>query len=323
LAALTLLAGCTGQKPSQSTTTPGAPGKAASGAPLRIAVIPKGTVHQFWRTVKAGADAAAKEFNAEIQWKGPSEETDVTGQVKILENAITQKVDAIVMAAVHQDALVPTIQKAKDAGIPVVTIDSGVNSNIPVTLVATDNAKGAEEGAKELARLLGDKGKVGLIPFVHGAATSDQRQKGFEDEIKRHPGIQIASTLYSDSKTDKAMQATENMLTANPGIGGIFGANEPGALGAAQALEGRGLIGKVKLVGFDASEGEIARLKQGAIQALVVQNPFKMGYEGVKAAVETLRGKKVAPRIDTGVTVVTAANINQPDVQKLLYPMGK
>lgn len=322
--------GCSRQRAGESTPAPAPPKTraqtAAPAAPLtgkRIAVVPKGTVHEFWLTVKAGAEAAARETGVEVIWKGPAKETDVPGQIAILESFISQKVDAIVMAACDSKGLVATVQKAVDAGIPVVTIDSGVDSDLPISFVATDNPRGAGEAAHALAKLIGEKGEVGLIPFVAGAATSNMREQGFKDALKSYPGVKLVATLYSQSDASKAMEVTENMLQAHPNLAGIFAANEPGAVGAARALEQRGLAGKVKLVAFDASPAEIEALKKGTIQALVVQNPYRMGYDGVMAAVKRLRGETVPKRIDTGVTVVTAKNLSSPEVQQILYPLGK
>lgn len=290
---------------------------------LRIAVVPKGTAQSFWLAVKAGAEDAGKESGAQIIWKGPAKETDVAGQKRIIENFINAKVDAIVMAACSETALIPTIEQADRAGIPVVTIDSGVKSDVPKSFVATDNIAGAREAAKVLAKLIGDKGEVGLIPFVKGAATSNMREQGFKDEIKKHRNIKLVSVLYSNSDIMQGVRATEDMLTANPNLAGIFAANEGGAVGAARALELRQLGGKVKLVAFDAAQAEIDALKKGTIQALIVQNPYRMGYDGVKTALAVLEGRKVPKRIDTGVTVVTADNLNDPHVRKLLNPMRK
>lgn len=298
-------------------------GKRSRSDGLTIAVVPKGTTQSFWLAVKAGAEAAGKKHGARIIWKGPAKETDVAGQKRIIENFINQKVDALVMAACNETALVPTVEQADRAGIPVVTIDSGVKSEIPRSFVATDNVAGAGEAARVLAKLIGGKGDVGLIPFVKGAATSNMRESGFKQEIAKHKSIRLVSVLYSNSDIMQGVRATEDMLTANPKLVGIFAANEGGAVGAARALDLRRLGGKVKLVAFDAAQAQIDALRKGTIQALVVQNPYKMGYEGVRAAVSVIDGEKVPERIDTGVTVVTKDNFDQPDVQKLLYPMGK
>jgi len=298
-------------------------GKGTTPKQLKIAVVPKGTVHEFWKTVKAGADAAGEKIGAKILWKGPPEETMVAEQMNILEDFITAKVDAIVMAACNAKALVATAQKALDAHIPVITIDSGLDPDISLSFVATDNIAGAEKAAQVLAEMIGKQGEVGLIPFIKGAATSDQREQGFKQGLKAYPNIRLVSTLYSDSLAGKAMDVTDDMLTAHPNIVGIFAANEPGAMGCVQALKARKLVGKVKVVAFDASPGQISALKEGVIQALIVQNPFQMGYQGVMQAKNAIDGKPCKKRVDTGVTVVTMKNFNDPEVQKILFPLGK
>jgi len=286
-----------------------------------IAVVPKGLAHQFWLTVRAGAQAAGKEFNADIIWQGPAQEVEIDKQINIIEDLINSKVDALVMAACDENALVGVIKRAVDAKIPVVTIDSGAKSDLPISFVATDNIAGAKAAARELARLVGEEGEVGLIPFVPGAATSEMRESGFKEGIAEFPNIKLVSTLYSQSDAAISMNVTQDMMTSNPALKGIFVASEPGAIGAAQAVKAAGKAGKVKLVAFDASDQEIAHLQDGTIQALVVQNPFQMGYKGVKAAIDHIEGRPVEKRIDTGVTVVTMENFNQPEIQKLLYPL--
>ena len=305
--AISLLAGCA----KKSSTT------------LRIALVPKSTSHSFWMTVRAGAEAAAKESGVELIFRGPSKETDVAGQITIMEDLTNQKVDAIVMAACNSKALIKPVEKAIKAGIPVVTVDSGIDSDIAASFIATDNILGAHKAADELARLIGDKGDIGVMPIVSGAATSTMRENGFKEQIAKHPNIKVVSTLFSQCDEAKGMAATEDMLTSNPSIVGMFNACGPGAVGAARVLDQRKLAGKVKLVAFDAFPAEIEALKRGTIQALIVQNPFKMGYEGVKAAIKAKRGEKVPKRMDTGVAVVTKTNFNNPEIQKLLFPLGR
>ncbi|HIJ73540.1 MAG TPA: ABC transporter substrate-binding protein [Candidatus Hydrogenedentes bacterium] len=324
-AVLAILAGCAPKTGGEPAAPAGvqtrSPSRAAQKKQYEIAVLPKGLVHQFWLTVKAGALAAGEEFHAEILWKGPEKETEVAKQIGIVEDMITREVDAIVMAACDENALVGVLEKADRAGIPVVTIDSGVTSDTPITFVATDNIKGANLAARELARLIGEEGEVALIPFVRGAATSEMREKGFIEGIQEYPNIKLVAKQYSQSLVATGMAVTEDIMTANPGLDGIFAANESGAMGAAQALNVAGKAGAIKLVAFDASDEEIAALENGTIQALIVQNPFKMGYEGVKAAVDHLEGRPVEKRIDTGVTVVTRENLETPEIQKLLHPL--
>lgn len=286
----------------------------------RIAVVPKGTAHSFWQTVLAGAEKAGKEHGAQILWKGPSDEKDTQGQIAIIEDFINSKVDAIVMAACDAKALVGTVQKAVDAGIPVVTIDSGVDSDLPLSYVATDNVEGGRIAARELAKRIGEKGKVGLIPFIKGARSSEERERGFREGIAEYPNIVLAATLYSQSAISEAMKAAEDMLTKHPDMAGIFAANEPGVVGAKRVIEQRKLVGKVKLIGFDASEAEIEGLKSGTVDALIVQSPFRMGYDGVGAAIKALKKEPLEKRIDTGVTVVTRENMETPEARALLYP---
>lgn len=314
--ALFLIAGC-GNKPTETTATK------ENKTTLRIALVPKSTSHNFWQTVRAGADAAAKENNVELIFRGPAKETDVAGQITIMEDLTNQKVDAIVMAACNSKALIKPVEKAMAAGIPVVTVDSGIDSDAAVSFIATDNVDGARQGADALAKLIEDKGDVGLMPIVSGAATSTMRENGFKEAIAKHKNIKIVSTLFSECDEAKAMAATEDMLTSNPSIVGIFTACGPGAVGTARVLEQRKLAGKVKLVAFDAFPAEIEALKKGTIQALVVQNPYKMGYEGVKAAIKAKNGEKVEKRMDTGVSIVTKENFDTPEIQKLLFPLGK
>lgn len=297
----------------------------ASAAPLRrptILVCPKSVAaSSFWLTVRAGSEAAGKEYQAKIVWKGTAAETDIAGQIAIIEDYVNKKVDAIAIAASDVKALYAPVAKALKKGIPVVSFDSSLDPDPTLCLVATDNLQGAIKAGNELAQLIGGKGKVACIPYIAGASTSILREKGFKMAIAKFSNIKLAAIQYSESDVAKAMSVTENILTANPGLNGIFAANEPGAIGASRAVEARGLTGIVKIVAFDASPGEIEMLKKGTIQALIVQNPYKMGYMAVKTCIDALNCKKVDIRIDTGVTVVTLDNFKEPEVQKLLYPL--
>lgn len=297
----------------------------SGGKALQIALIPKGTTSSFWQTVKAGAEKGAGEANATIIFQGPTEETETVKQKDIIEAQITKKVDAIVMAACDAKALVPTVKKAQDAGIPVIMIDSGIDPDTSVKFIATDNKKGGAAAADALAKLIGDAGgEVGLLPFIKGAGSSDDRENGFKEQLAKYPKLKLVITLYSNSDVNKGQEATNAMVTSNPNLKGIFAANQNGGVGAAQALKQKGLAGKVKLVAYDAGDEEIAALKAGTVQALIVQRPFEMGYQGVKAAVEAIKSKTVRSdkpeKVDTGVTVVTMDNFNQTDIQSLLYP---
>jgi len=286
-----------------------------------IAVIPKTTANAFWNKVKAGAEQASKDHDVNIIWKGPAKETKINQQRRIVETQITRGVDAIVLAASDKKALDAAVKDAEKQGIPVVTIDSGVASDTPISFVATDNVEGGKQAAQVLAKLIGETGKVGLIPFVKGSATSIARERGFKKGLKEFPDVALVATEYSNSQTEVALSKTQNMLTAHPDLNGIFAANLPGAVGAGRVLDRQEKAGKIKLVGYDAGDQEIEMLKNGIIQALIVQNPYKMGYKGVEIAVKHLDGKSVPKRVDTGVTVVTKDNLNDPEVQKILNPM--
>ncbi len=324
LAVLLMAAGCGPKESSVGDADSGAQSVSVrdrvQGGRLQIAVIPKGLVHQFWLTVKAGAEAAGFENNAAILWRGPAQETNVSEQINIVEDMISRNVDAIVMAATDPVGMRSSVEKAAERGIPVVIIDSAVDSDAPISLVATDNEKGAMMAADELARLVDNRGTVGLVAFVPGAATSRLREEGFKKGIANYPDITLLPTVYSESDVARAMTLTEDMLQAHPELVGIFAANESSAMGAAQALRAAGKAGQVKLVAFDSAEEEIDALKEGVIHALIVQDPYKMGYEGVRAAIAHIKGEPVEERIDTGVTVVTADNLENVAVQELLYP---
>ncbi len=291
---------------------------------LKIAVVPKGTTHEFWQTIKAGADAAGQEFNCEILWNGPKRETDIQDQIDIIRGYASQGVDGVALAATDKTALVDTVKELQSKGIAVVTIDSGIDQEISSSFIATDNVAAARQAADELARIIGKKGKVAVLSFLKGAATSDEREQGFKEGIAAFSDIEVVTVEYTDSDSAKAQDKMETILTQHPDLAGVFASNEPNVVGAASALQSRKLAGKVKLIGFDASQAEIKAMEQGECQGVVVQDPFKMGYEGVKALAQLLRGQGTPERrIDTGAKVVTPENMKSAEMEKLLYPLGK
>jgi len=297
-------------------------GVAATGnqkAKYTIAVVPKSVGLFYWGSVDAGAAAAAKALGVNIVWKGTASETDVTGQVNILQDFINQHISGIAFAATDAHGLVPITKAALKAKIPVVSIDSGISPQT-VPLVATNNVSAAAKAADLLAKLLHGKGKVALLPFVPSAATSIQRQQGFEQELKKYPGIKLVAVQYSQSDVNTALTVMQNILTAHPDLNGVFAANEPGVIGTIHALQGANMVGKVKVVGFDNAPDEVTALANGQVSALIVQNPYKIGYEGVAEVVSLLKGNKVPHNLDTGAIVATKANMNQPAIHKLLFP---
>lgn len=286
-----------------------------------IAVIPKATSHVFWVSVEAGARAAEKQLGVEVVWNGPAQETEFSRQVQIVDSMVARRVDGIALAAGERTALVPPVERAVAAGIPLVVFDSGLDTDKYVSFIATNNYEGGVLGARTLAKLLNGKGTVGLIQHAPGSTSTMDREKGFEDTIaKEFPSIQIVGRQYSMSDRAKGRAATENILTAHPDLNGLFCSAEPGSVGAALAVKARGASGKIRLVTFDASEGLVEDLRGGTIDAMVVQDPFKMGFDAVKTVVDKLNGQTPPKRIDLSPRVVTKSDLDSPEIQKLLFP---
>ncbi len=281
-----------------------------------IAIVPKALTGEYWVRCKKGAEAAAKQFGVKLTFIGPSAETEVDKQIDIVENLITRGVDAIGISPCDGKALVPVIEKAIAKGIPVVTVDSDAKTDKRLAYIGTDNEKAGEIAAKELAKLMGGKGKVLIIQGVPGAENLMQRVKGFKRVIAKYPQIKIVSEQACQSDQTKALDITENALTAHPDLGGIFGVNAPGAPGAAQAVKAAGKTGKVKIVGFDALPDTVRYCAEGVIQAIVEQRPYRMGYLAVRYLKEALEGKKIPRMVDTGVDIITPEKARKMLLQK-------
>jgi ribose transport system substrate-binding protein len=284
-----------------------------------IAVIPKGVSHSFWQTVKAGADAAGKDLNVGIDWKGPASETDISGQINIVEDAINRRVSGIVLAPSHGDALVKMVVQAQKEGIPVTIFDSGISTEQYVSYVSTDNRQGGVVAARRIGERLGGKGKVAILGVKKGSVSTDEREDGFRETIEtQFPDIKIVQLLYGEANAVISLTRAEDILTGHPDLNGLFASNESSTVGAVRALIQRNLAGKVVLVGFDATPDLVNNVKDGAIDSLVLQNPYKMGYEGVKTLVDKLNGKEPRRRIDTGVHLLTKENMDTPEMQQLI-----
>lgn len=295
---------------------------------LTIAVIPKGTSHEFWKSIHAGSLKAAQELSApgaevEVIWKGPLREDDREQQIQVVEGFTTQGVAGIVLAPLDNRALVRPVEEAKSAGVPTVIIDSGLESNSIVSFVATDNRKGGMLAADRLGELLGGKGKVILLRYAEGSASTQDREDGFLQEIKqKYPGIELISTdQYAGATRDMAKSASENLLNRfGDEVQGIFCPNESTTAGMLLALQDIGKAGKVMFVGFDNSQTFVDAMRAKQLHGIVVQNPFNMGYLGVRTMVESIQGKPVEKRIDTGVNLVTLENLDAAETQTLLHP---
>jgi ribose transport system substrate-binding protein len=288
----------------------------------KIAVIPKGTTHVFWKSVEAGARRAGEEFGAEIIWKGPLKENDRAQQIQLVQQFISQGVDAIALAPLDFKALVGPVKSAGAKQIPVVIFDSSLDAKPGTDFVAyraTDNEKGGRLGGEELARRLGGKGNVVLLRYQVGSASTDDREKGFLAAIAASKDIKVISdNRYAGATVGEAKTAALNMIDDIRKADGVFCPNESSTAGMLLALQQEGLAGKIKFVGFDSSPPLISALKKGEIHGLVVQNPRQMGYEAVKALVLHRRGETVEPVVDTGAALVTLENMDQPEIRSLI-----
>jgi len=302
--------------------------EAKSAKSFTIAVIPQGSTHEFWKSIHAGAMKTAQDegkagVNVTIIWKGPMREDDREQQVQVVEGFVTQHVDGIVLAPFDKNALVRPVEEAKRAGIPTVVVDSGLESTDPISFVASNNYHGGELAADEMGRLLGGKGKVLALRYQEGVFSTEQREKGFIERIKAaYPNIQlISSNQFAGATRDTAKTAAENLLNRfGNDLDGLFTPNESSTAGALLALEDAGKAGKIRFIGFDTSEVFVKAMRDGKLQGIVVQNPFRMGELGVKTVVDHLLGNAVEKRVDTGVTLITPANLDAPESQTLLHP---
>jgi ribose transport system substrate-binding protein len=315
------LAGC-GQKAADTGSKPD------EKKSYTIAVIPKGTTHEFWKSIHAGAVKAQEELSAqgtpvEVIWKGPLREDDRDQQIQVVENFTSRRVSGIVLAPLDSQALVNPVENAVQSGIPVVVMDSGLKTDKYTSFVATDNFKGGQMAGEFLGKLLNGKGNVILLRYAVGSASTEEREKGFLDAMTKFPEIKLISTdQYSGATVETGYQASQNLLNRfGNEVNGIFCVNEPASIAMAKALRdiGKG-GGKVKMVGFDAGSQLVRDMQSGDIQGLAVQNPLLMGYLAVKTMVKHLQGGPVEKRIDTGVVLITPETMEQPDMKDLLQP---
>jgi ribose transport system substrate-binding protein len=315
LAVFTPLVGC--QPKSNSSSTAGT-GK------LRIAVIPKGTSHQFWLSVWAGAKAAAEEVgNVEILWKGPETEADTAGQIAVVKNFITSQVDGICLAPNHSQALLDVVLEANAEGIPVVIYDSGLADGAEwVSYVATDNYRGGVLAGERLAEAIGHEGQVILLRYKEGSESTEQREKGFLDAMSKEAKIEvISSDQYAGTTTQEAMEkATQLLNKYRDQVDGIFAVCEPNCNGTLEALVQTGLAGKVKFVAFDPSDRLIAGLGEGIVSGILLQDPYEMGRQSVLSVVAHLKGEQVEKTINTGEYVATPENEKTAPYDRLLRP---
>jgi ribose transport system substrate-binding protein len=292
-----------------------------------IAVIPKGTSHLFWQSIHAGAEKAARELGVKIIWRGPLREDDRDSQVSEVQGFVSRGVSGIVLAPLDEAALAQPVADAKSRGIPVVVIDSGLRGSDYVSFVATDNRKGGRMAGEHLSASLGRRGKVVLLRYAEGSESTIQREEGFLEALAAEKAIELLSAnQYGGADVEGAYKKSEALLSrfknadGSLGVDGIFCPNESTTMAMLRVLQDNGWAGKVKFVGFDSSETLVKGLEDGHIDGLVLQDPVNMGYLGVKTMVAHLNGQPVERRIDTGVRLITRAQMNEPDARALLHP---
>jgi ribose transport system substrate-binding protein len=305
--ALLLLAAC-GEPP------------AAAGRP-RVAVIPKGTTHVFWQAVAEGARAAAGPAGVDVVWKGPLQENDRAQQIQLVQQFVGEGIAGIALAPLDHTALAPVVAAARAKGIPVVIFDSALHGTPGedfASYIATDNLRAGAMAGEHLGRLLGGKGRIVMLRYQVGSASTEQREEGFLAAC-RQAGLEVAvSNRYAGATVGEAKTQALALADALRGADGVFCSNESATAGMLQALQQLGLRGKVRFVGFDSSPPLVAALREGAIDALVVQDPRRMGELSVRALADLLAGRATAPVVDTGAVLATRANADEPAIAALL-----
>ena len=291
-----------------------------SGLPV-VGVVPKGTNHIFWQTIHAGALKAGSERNLEILWNAPQLEIDSSRQISIVENLIARRVAGIVLAPVDEEALVAVVERAADSGIPVSIFDSAIKTDKIISFVATDNYEAGRMAGRRMGEILDGKGKVGVIGFMPGSASTMKREQGFLDAVREgFPGIEVLDVRFNMADRAKAMAEAENLMTAHPDLAGLFADNESSTDGTVRAVKQRDAVGAVKIVGFDASDELVAEMRAGVIDSIVVQDPFKMGYEATIQMAVQLAGGEPVREMDSGAYLLTPENIDTPEMRQVVFP---
>lgn len=286
-----------------------------------IGVVPKATSHLFFVSIHAGVDRASKDLHIGYQWNGPADETDYARQIQIVDAMTAQQVDALAISATDERALVAPVERAIQAGIPVTIFDSGLDITNYVTFVATDNYAGGCTAARRLGRLVKGQGKVAMVMQKPGGNSTGLRERGFDATMATEfPRIEVAARQFGMGDPERSRAAAENILTAHPGLDGIFASSEASSIGSIQALRSRGLAGKVRLVTFDSSDTHLKAIADGTIDVMLVQDPFRIGYEAVQSLAEHLAGKTPPKRVNLPVREIVRDDLKDPAVQKFLLP---
>lgn len=285
-----------------------------------IPIISKGFQHQFWQAVRAGVEQAAAEFDVEVTFEGPETESQVDKQIEMLQVALDKKPTAIGFAALDSQAATPLLQIAQENNIPIIAFDSGVDSDIPITTVATDNIAAAGLAADKMAELIGEEGKVALIVHDQTSRTGIDRRDGFVNRVQeKYPNIEIVDIQYGGGDHLKSTDLAKAIIQAHPDLKGMFGANEGSAIGVVNAVKELGKEGEIVIIGYDSGKQQIDAIQSGIMAGAVQQNPVGIGYETVKAAVMAARGEQVEPNIDSGFVWADKSNLDSEEVKAVLY----
>lgn len=286
---------------------------------LHVAIVSKGFQQQFWQAVKKGADAEAEAQDVVLTFEGPPTESDIEAQITMLQNTVTRNPDGLALAALDSRAAARALQEADAKGIPIVAFDSGVESDIPVSTVATDNAAAAREAGKHMAELVGGEGKVGVIAHDQVSLSGTDRRDGFIAGIEEFgPGIELLPTRYGEGDQAVSADVARAMITANPDLRGIFGTNEGSAIGTLRGVQESGNT-DLAVIGFDSGRAQVEAIRSGEMAGAVTQNPVAMGRITVQTVLATIRGEKVEPMIDTGFLWYDADNLDSDEVQEAIY----
>jgi ribose transport system substrate-binding protein len=326
LLVVALLGGC-GQKPADTkpadtkpADTKPADTKTADSGEIYIPIISKGFQHQFWQAVKAGAEKAAKDYNVKVTFEGPETEAMVDKQIEMLQAALGKNPKAIAIAALDSKAVLPLLEKAKAANIPVIGFDSGVDSDIPVATAATDNVKASALAADKMAELIGGEGEVAVIVHDQTSRTGVDRRDGFVNRIKeKYPNIKIVDIQYGGGDQLKSTDLAKTIIQAHPNLKGFFGANEGSIIGVLNAVKEMKKEGKIVVIGYDSGKQQIEAIKSGVQAGAITQDPIGIGYKAVEAAVKAIKGEKVEKNIDTGFHWYDKSNIDSDQIKPLLY----
>jgi ribose transport system substrate-binding protein len=322
LLATLLLAACGGADTGADTASgsDAEPAADAGGEDYTIALVSKGFQHQFWQSVKDGAEQAAEEYGVSITFEGPDSESEVAAQIDMLQTAMGRNPDAIGFAALDSQAAAPLMAEAEEKGIPVIAFDSGVDSDVPLATAATDNRAAATLAAEKMVELIGGEGKVALIVHDQTSVTGVERRDGFVEYIEENaPDVEIVDVQYGGGDHLKSTDLAKTIMQAHPDLAGIYGSNEGSAIGVVNAVKELGNTGDLVVIGFDSGQAQMDAIREGLMAGAITQNPVGIGYETVKAAVMALNGEEVPESIDTGFFWYDADNIDDEEIQAVLY----